>query len=243
VPANAGTAPRYFPVAGGPARLHSAFDNKWKSMKTALATAAAIALTCLTVAADDSTSSNTNAVPLGAKGNYETVQAKVVKVFAAEDNGAKFRAYQVKWKGFDVVIPSRSAGTDKKEGDLLTFKVRRTDPGKGRPLFLSFQAEGGEIRLSNRAPALTSTNETPASARGNPETVQAKVVKVFAADDNRAKFRAYQVKWKGFDVVVSDTLANTDTREGELLTFLVSRSFGMAPPTLHFTTMRGYRAK
>ena len=213
-------------------------------MKTALTTAAAIALRCLTVAADDSISSNTNAVLVGAKGNYETVQAKVVKVFAAEDNGAKFCAYQVKWKGFDVVISDTLAGTDKREGDLLTFKVRRTDPGKGRPLSLSFQAEGAAVihLSSRRAPALTSTNETPASAKANFENVQAKVLKVFAAEDNGAKFRAYQVKWRGFAVVVSDRLADSDTQEGESLTFLASRSFGMAPPALHFTT-RNYRAK
>ena len=82
-----------------------------------------------------------------------------------------------------------------------------------------------------------------AVAEADPETVQAKVIKVFAAEDNGAKFRAYQVRWKGFDIVVSDSLADTDAKEGELLTFLASRSFGMASPTFHFTTMRGYRAK
>jgi hypothetical protein len=207
--------------------------------------AAAMAVTCLTVAAGDSVSSNSNAILVGPKRNYETLQAKVVQVFAAEDNGAKFRAYQVKWKAFDVVVSDRFAATDTKEGDLLTFKVRRTDPGKGRPLFLSFQAEGAVpvIRIPyGRAPALVSTNETPTNAKGNFENVQAKVVKVFAAEDNGARFRAYHVKWKGFDVVISDTLGDSDTQEGESLTFLASRSFGMAPPTLHFTT-RNYHAK
>lgn len=215
-------------------------------MKASLITAAAVAVVCLAVAGDDDISSSTNAAPVGAKGKSESVQAKVVKVFAAEDNGAKFRAYQVQWKGSDVIISDMLAKTDRNEGDLLTFRVNRTAPGKGRPPFLSFHATGGGtmIRISShRASGSTSTNEITAGARGNPETVQAKVIKVFAAEDNGAKFRAYQVRWKGFDIVVSDTLADTDAKEGELLTFLASRSFGMAPPTFHFTTMRGYRAK
>jgi len=215
-------------------------------MKIASTMAAAMAVTCLTVAADDSVSSNSNAILVGTNRNYETFQAKVVKVFAAEDNGAKFRAYHVKWKGFDVVVSDTFAASDTKEGDLLTFRVRRTDPGKGRPLFLSFQAEGAVPVIHipyGRTPALGNTNETPPSAKGDFENVQAKVVKVFAAEDNGARFRAYQVKWKTFDVVASDTLGDSVTQEGESLTFLASRSSGMAPPTFHFTTMRGYRGK
>jgi hypothetical protein len=215
------------------------------NMKTASTMAAAMAVTCLTVAAGDSVSSNSNTILVGPKPNYETLQAKVVKVFAAEDNGAKFRAYQVKWKGFDVVVSDMFAANGTKEGDLLTFNVRRRDPGKGSPLFLSFQAEGAVPMIRSpyrRAPTQVSTNEPPAKAKGDFERVQAKVIKVFAAEDNGAKFRAYQVKWKGFDVVISDTLGDTDTQEGESLTFLASRSSGMAPPTLHFTT-RNYHAK
>jgi hypothetical protein len=215
-------------------------------MKSSLTTAAAVAVVCLTVAGEDNVPSSTNAAPVGAKAKSETVQAKVVKVFAVGDDGAKFRAYQVQWQGSDVVVSDMLAKTDKTEGDLLTFRVNRTSPGKERPPFLSFHATGGSSMVgisSRRTSGSTSTNEITAGARGNAETVQAKVIKVFAVEDNGAKFRAYQVRWKGFDIVVSDTLANTDAKEGELLTFLASRSFGMASPTFHFTTMRGYRAK
>jgi hypothetical protein len=215
-------------------------------MKASLITAAAVAVVCLTVAGDDNVSSITNVAPVRAKGKSETVQAQVVKAFALEDNGAKFRAYQIQWKGSDVIISDMLANTDKNEGDLLTFRVNRSEPGKGRPPSLHFHTTGGStiIRIPyGRTSGSTSTKELAAGARGNPETVQAKVIKVFAAEDNGAKFRAYQVRWKGFDIVVSDTLADTDAKEGELLNFLASRSFGMAPPTFHFTTMRGYRAK
>jgi hypothetical protein len=215
-------------------------------MKASLTTAAAVAVVCLTVAGDDNVSSITNVAPVGAKGKSETVQAKVVKAFVVEDNGAKFRAYQVQWKGSDVIISDMLAKTDKNEGDLLTFRVNRTQPGKGRPPSLYFHTTGGSTIIHipyGRASGSTSTNELTAGAKGNPETVQAKVIKVFAVEDNGAKFRAYQVRWKGFDIVVSDTLADTGAKEGVWLTFLASRSFGMAPPTFHFTTMRGYRAK
>jgi uncharacterized glyoxalase superfamily protein PhnB len=214
-------------------------------MKTASTMAAAMAVACLTVGAGDSVSSNSNGILVRANRNYETFQAKVVKVFAAEDNEAKFRAYQVKWKGFDVVVSDTFAATDTKEGDLLTFNVRRRDAGKGRLLFLSFQAEGAVPVIHipyRRTPALGSLNEATTSAKGNFEIFQVKVVKVFTAEDNGVKFRAYEVKWKGFDVVISDTMGDVDAQEGESLTFMVIRSSGMAPPTLHFTA-RNYRAK
>ena len=95
-------------------------------MKTASTMAAAMAVTCLTVAAGDSVSSNSNTILVGPKPNYETLQAKVVKVFAAEDNGAKFRAYQVKWKGFDVVISDTLGDSDTQEGESLTFLASRS---------------------------------------------------------------------------------------------------------------------
>ena len=55
------------------------------------------------------------------------------------------------------------------------------------------------------------------------EIAQAKVLKVFAVDDNKATYRGYLVKWKDSEVVVSDTLARSDLKEGDLITFSVVR--------------------
>ena len=61
---------------------------------------------------------------------------------------------------------------------------------------------------------------------------------VFAVDDNGAKFRAYLVKWKDFNVIVSDPLAQTDKKEGDTITFVVHRSEsirrGKTVTVLHF---------
>jgi hypothetical protein len=53
-----------------------------------------------------------------------------------------------------------------------------------------------------------------------PERLELKVVKVFAAKDGEAIFRAYVVKWKNQEVVVSDPLAKSNYKEGDTITVL-----------------------
>lgn len=48
-----------------------------------------------------------------------------------------------------------------------------------------------------------------------PERLQLKVVRVYSATDGAALFRAYVVKWKDQEVVVSDTLVRTDYKVGD----------------------------
>lgn len=48
-----------------------------------------------------------------------------------------------------------------------------------------------------------------------PERFTLKVVRVYSATDGTARFRAYVVKWKDQEVVVSDTLARTDYKVGD----------------------------
>jgi hypothetical protein len=66
-------------------------------------------------------------LPAGASGCFETVEAKVDRVYSAEENGARFRAYQVKWKKQDIVIPDIFAATDFKEGDKIKFIVQNLE--------------------------------------------------------------------------------------------------------------------
>ena len=67
-------------------------------------------------------------MPLGP----ETVEAKIIKVYSAEDNGVKFHAYVVNWKGQEIVLSDQMGMVNKKEGDTITFMVQRMGmPGPG----------------------------------------------------------------------------------------------------------------
>ena len=66
-------------------------------------------------------------VPVGMTGRYETVKSTVLKVYSAEDNGAHFRAYVVKWKDKEVIVSDMLGRTNKKEGDSITFMAQRIE--------------------------------------------------------------------------------------------------------------------
>jgi hypothetical protein len=53
-----------------------------------------------------------------------------------------------------------------------------------------------------------------------PERFDAKVLKVFAAKDGAAVFRAYLVSWKGQEVIVSDPLVKAEYKEGDSIPVL-----------------------
>ena len=78
----------------------------------------------------------------------------------------------------------------------------------------------------------------PASSPGTHETFKAEVLKVFSATDSNAVFRAYLVKWKGQEVIVSDPLVSSDYRAGDTVSVLaMNQPFpqGQAKPRLlHF---------
>ena len=70
-------------------------------------------------------------MPVGMKGSYETIQSKVIKVYSAEDNGAQFRAYAVKWKDNEVIASDVLGKTSKKVGDSITFMAQRIEMPRG----------------------------------------------------------------------------------------------------------------
>ena len=70
---------------------------------------------------DDSKDLTEFDMPGGMTGCFVTVQSEVLKVFSAEDNGARFRAYQVKWKNQDIIVSDMFGITDFQEGDTITF--------------------------------------------------------------------------------------------------------------------------
>ncbi|OGW60848.1 MAG: hypothetical protein A2V83_02660 [Nitrospirae bacterium RBG_16_64_22] len=96
-------------------------------MKTCLLMVTAIALISVATLASSQTPSSKPAMPPGMKGDYETIEGKILKVFRADDKGARFRAYLVRWKDFEVVVSDPLGTTDKKEGDMITFMAQRLE--------------------------------------------------------------------------------------------------------------------
>lgn len=96
-------------------------------MKALLLPAIMFTMVSVNGLASDDIPTNAPATTVLPRGSYETVQAKVLKVFAVEDNGAIFRAYQVKWKDSDVIVSDMLARSNKKEGDTITFTVNRME--------------------------------------------------------------------------------------------------------------------
>ncbi len=66
-------------------------------------------------------------MPPGMKSGHDTVQAAVLKVFAVNDDGARFRAYLVEWKGSEVIVSDPLGTSDKKEGEQITFIAQRIE--------------------------------------------------------------------------------------------------------------------
>jgi len=67
----------------------------------------------------------------------------------------------------------------------------------------------------------TPKETTPPAPGKSPEIGEAKVLKVFSADIDGAKFRAYLVKWKDSEVIISDPFGNSDRKEGDIIKFAV----------------------
>lgn len=81
----------------------------------------------------------------------------------------------------------------------------------------------------------------PPASPGTHETFKAEVLKVFSATDSNAVFRAYLVKWKGQEVIVSDPLVSSDYRVGDTVSVLaMNQPFPndqAKPRLLHFQIM------
>ena len=88
-----------------------------------------------------------------------------------------------------------------------------------------------------------SFGQAPAPTRpaGSHERADLKILKVFAAKDGEAIFRAYLVEWKGQEVVAEDRLVKTNHQVGDTVSVLVMRApfpQGKEPyDLLHFSVM------
>jgi hypothetical protein len=101
---------------------------------------------------------------------------------------------------------------DRTEFSLMKPTIIRALPLMAALLFpASFAAESS----TSTPPAAT-----PQGERVPPERFELKVLKVYEAIDGEAKFRAYVVRWKDQEVVVSDNLVRTDYKEGDTIPVL-----------------------
>src|SRR5262245_79641 len=69
--------------------------------------------------------------PPAGKGKSEVSEAEILKVYAADDQGARFRAYVITYNGKEVVLSDDLAVTDKKVGDKVKFMVHRHESAVG----------------------------------------------------------------------------------------------------------------
>ena len=115
------------------------FQNRHANMKAApLATVTALVL-AHTLLAQQFTPPP---LPAGAKTSGESAESEILKVYSLEDQGATYRAYVVKYKGNEVVVPDSISATSKKVGDKVRFTVARVElPVGGRKIStMTFQA-------------------------------------------------------------------------------------------------------
>ena len=67
------------------------------------------------------------------------------------------------------------------------------------------------------------TPRLPAGVKSSFDTEEATVLKVFSAAEGEHRFVAYLVKWKGFEVIVSDALARSNFKAGDTIRFIAQR--------------------
>jgi hypothetical protein len=170
----------------------------------------------------------TTSLPNGTSSSYETVDAPVEEVFSATDGDNKFIAYLVKRKGSDVIVSDTLARSNFKVGDTIQFLAQKNSASSK---FSSLSFTLLSLGFPAAAPHLSP------SSGSSYETVKAPVVKIFSATDGDNKFVAYQVKWKGFDVIVSDPLAHSDFKVGDTIRFLAQKIDVSDSASLNYTLL------
>jgi len=97
-------------------------------------------------------------------------------------------------------------------------------PMKTLPALICLPAllAGGSISTRAQTPPAAASEAAAATTgeRMAPERLELTVLKVYAATDGKAKFRAYVVKWKDQEVIVSDSLVRTNYAVGDTIPVL-----------------------
>lgn len=83
---------------------------------------------------------------------------------------------------------------------------------------LAVFAVSGFLALGGESLLVTPTG------RSSYEVVESPVLKVYTVQDNKHRFVSYLVKWKGSEVIVSDTLAQSNYEIGDTISFLALKT-------------------
>jgi hypothetical protein len=113
--------------------------SPWQRIFTTMVILVALALIALSGPLADEAHAAQSMMPPGVKGDYETAQSQVLEVFAADENGARFRAYLVRWKDFEVIVSDPLGTTDKRPGDMITFMAQRLEMPHGARKIMMLQ--------------------------------------------------------------------------------------------------------
>ncbi|MCY2975868.1 MAG: hypothetical protein NTW52_14530 [Planctomycetota bacterium] len=88
------------------------------------------------------------------------------------------------------------------------------------------------------APLATAQSITlPKNVKSSFETLEGSVLQVFSAKEDDHRFVAYLVKWKDFEVIVSDPLARSDLKKGDEIRFMAQKVDLPNVSTLNFTIL------
>jgi hypothetical protein len=158
----------------------------------------------------------------GGPGEYRDF--KVVKSYSAQDGDYRFHAFVIEWEGQEVVAMDSGSLIKARSDDIINVLVSRGLPREGQPL--------GRIMFLARPekkPPLTRAqiDSAPAELRtaGEPSVLdQVRVTKVYALQNSSYMFRAYEVEWKGQEVILFEHGMNTTYDVGDTVTVRVHKS-------------------
>lgn len=157
-------------------------------------------------------------------GTYEVLEFKVLKSYLANDGGYLFRAYVIEWNGQEVIARDVLAETEARSDDTISVMVHKSPFPRGAEpyglLGFSVMSTRKDRNRDSFAPEAPPGEAVPGQGW---EVVPLKVRKVYAMEDNGHRFRSYLVEWAGQEVIVSDTLAKTSYKEGDLMRTLVMK--------------------
>jgi hypothetical protein len=168
-------------------------------------------------------------------GTHERIECKVLKVYAGKDGDYRSRAYLIEWNGRQVIADDPLARVGAHTDDTIGILVMHSPFPRGAESYglLHFSALPTHPK---QATARAEGEPAPAVApKQPPQTFPLKVLKVYAAEDNGHRFRAYVVEWAGHETIVSDRLVRGRYEEGATMPTLVmkhahpdpSRGFGL----------------
>lgn len=169
--------------------------------------------------------------------SYAMAEAKILKVYTQDDDAYHFIAYAIPWQGHEVIVTDALGRSDLKAGDSVKFMASKfhSQTRQSTTNALSFAISLGQY------PKPAPKTVQPANTKGGMEKAEAKILKVYAYAQEPHRFVAYVVEWKGREIVVSDTLAKSDFKAGDMLPFGVHKFSSSTGPAADHMLSFGVR--